>query len=202
MFIRTGEIIIFQSTLPVWAATYNGAKCHTPCYDFNPRCPCGQRPGRRIITIDSNLISIHAARVGSDFDNLLPFTVKLSISIHAARVGSDTGRQQRSTEQGYFNPRCPCGQRRIRAVVKPEECKYFNPRCPCGQRLVTVKKQDLTGISIHAARVGSDYLNSRIYRRTIGFQSTLPVWAATRVLYRIMSKNTFQSTLPVWAATV
>ena len=63
----------FQSTLPVWGATY--------------------LLGDDVI---SAYISIHAPRVGSDFDYAHAVLV-LTISIHAPRVGSDraAGHQQR-----------------------------------------------------------------------------------------------------------
>ena len=34
-----------------------------------------------------------------------------------------------------------------------------------------------------------------------GFQSTLPVWGATRCKRNLQGSETFQSTLPVWGAT-
>ena len=62
---------IFQSTLPVWGATVSGQ-----CRSF------------------SASISIHAPRVGSDFDDSSDVFVYL-ISIHAPRVGSDTRQEKR-----------------------------------------------------------------------------------------------------------
>ena len=79
-------------------------------------------------------------------------------------------------------------------------------------------------ISIHAPRVGSDPLASKIPTPRPSFQSTLPVWGATEIfrflrcgildfnprspcgerLYQMQSafvKSLFQSTLPVWGAT-
>ena len=55
----------------------------------------------------------------------------------------------------------------------------FNPRCPCGQRLEQYAWDDKANISIHAARVGSDYWDDSIIVDKDVFQSTLPVWAAT-----------------------
>ena len=57
---------VFQSTLPMRAATY-GVTIYKPRWeDFNPRCPCGQR---RFFLGEFNgffNISIHAAHAGSD----------------------------------------------------------------------------------------------------------------------------------------
>ena len=56
---------------------------------------------------------------------------------------------------------------------------YFNPRSPCGERL--------------SAQVSALVAQ--------GFQSTLPVWGATKPdIYPIILQE-FQSTLPVWGAT-
>ena len=57
------------------------------------------------------------------------------------------------------------------------------------------------GISIHAARVGSDASVAIYYTYILRFQSTLPVWAATSIHYNALLSGEFQSTLPVWAAT-
>ena len=55
----------------------------------------------------------------------------------------------------------------------------FNPRSPCGERpCPTLRKP-----------------------RKPGFQSTLPVWGATKSEAASKPSQTFQSTLPVWGAT-
>ena len=60
-------------------------------------------------------------------------TVEQLISIHAPRVGSDAGMRARKLFSTNFNPRSPCGERRVYA----EAIAVY-------------------GISIHAPRVGSD----------------------------------------------
>ena len=103
---------------------------------------------------------------------------------------------------------------------------YFNPRSPCGERLsTTVLLYEVDVISIHAPRVGSD--PSRVVGSVDGgiFQSTLPVWGATRCMWWaarpwmyfnprspcgerhtsrliLLKSRRFQSTLPVWGATI
>ena len=78
------------------------------------------------------------------------------ISIHAPRAGSDQGCTQSLCTAWYFNPRSPCGERRVGSVVitgvpfisihapragsdartKNALCDTddFNPRSPCGER--------------------------------------------------------------------
>ena len=56
-------------------------------------------------------------------------------------------------------------------------------------------------ISIHAPRVGRDESGDSIERLAQQFQSTRPVWGATRRRWRTCSARRFQSTRPVWGAT-
>ena len=192
---------LFQSTLPVWGATplesvqpagrpisihaprvgsdsssMRSRKCEL---DFNPRSPCGERPGQGRIPRPVLSISIHAPRVGSDvldlssshttslFQSTLPVWGATwcwllqwpypLISIHAPRVGSDH-------------------KQRVGEVLIPK-------------------------ISIHAPRVGSDPADCGAYKQDNHFNPRSPCgerprWALLRVSLRI-----FQSTLPVWGAT-
>ena len=126
---------------------------------FNPRSPCGER----LVTLGN------------------PEQLR-EISIHAPRVGSDYNAVGGNPRLCHFNPRSPCGERRFSVfthklfpifqstlpvwgatgvpvwsiVVKI----YFNPRSPCGERQNLVVKRAC---------------NSK-------FQSTLPVWGATRLV--------------------
>ena len=63
------------------------------------------------------------------------------ISIHAPRVGSDEAEAFTPEEMTYFNPRSPCGERRVRMRT-------------------AVQKRP---ISIHAPRVGSDSKDAQIF---------------------------------------
>ena len=56
-------------------------------------------------------------------------------------------------------------------------------------------------ISIHAPRVGSDFLLNVFVFYFPVFQSTLPVWGATFRATLYEPDGVFQSTLPVWGAT-
>ena len=147
---------------------------------FNPRSPCGERHDLALGYMPGEDISIHAPRVGSD-NHQLPFSWRSphfnprspcgerhaghthlvhgdTISIHAPRVGSDAKGRLIEIESADFNPRSPCGERLKRRERREGRHGDFNPRSPCGGR-----------------RNESFYAAS--YRR---FQSTLPVWGATR----------------------
>ena len=102
---------------------------------------------------------------------------------------------------------------------------HFNPRSPCGERRARHAVSLVNSlISIHAPRVGSDEGAARARAPDGRFQSTLPVWGATRRVRRAGAPwlisihaprvgsdgmvavvqphvGPFQSTLPVWGAT-
>ena len=133
--------------------------------NFNPRSPCGERQRNRINHAQGNIfqstlpvwgatwsesrvraavvISIHAPRVGSDFEQRLAaveeklfqstlpvwgatFVAWFSdagdpISIHAPRVGSDFSCLTALHGHIDFNPRSPCGERPVyRKAILPE----------------------------------------------------------------------------------
>ena len=79
---------IFQSTSSVWRTTAIFQRGSPSTYHFNPRPPCGGRPGDVVKAIREQTISIHVLRVEDD------------------RPG-----RQAPTPRRYFNPRPPCGGR-------------------------------------------------------------------------------------------
>ena len=125
------------------------------------------------------MISIHAPRAGSDpgMGTAGDFGI---ISIHAPRAGSDDHMRCNGTIPTNFNPRSPCGERRVnlpqpftaaiqfqstlpvRGATFSVDCSAntsgnFNPRSPCGERQsATALSLSTRGISIHAPRAGSD----------------------------------------------
>ena len=56
-------------------------------------------------------------------------------------------------------------------------------------------------ISIHASRMGCDFAAHLVMLVVSEFQSTHPVWDATRYCVKHSGYPTFQSTHPVWDAT-
>ncbi len=107
-----------------------------------------------------------------------PVSVR-AISIHALLAESDPGRLGRVGAWSHFNPRSPCGERRVfapRCLVSG----YFNPRSPCGER----------------PSVSSSHLLEQI------FQSTLSLRRATIPPNRERGgDHIFQSTLSLRRAT-
>ena len=167
---------------------------------FNPRSPCGERPA----------LCSAAYRVAA-------------ISIHAPRVGSDTGIGRVALHLTYFNPRSPCGERPTSELFKILLSLFQSTLPVWGATRLRLILACGTWISIHAPRVGSDknvLVNEMTYQISIHaprvgsdsirksggyiagqFQSTLPVWGATRAGGDVVPGSLFQSTLPVWGAT-
>ena len=109
--VRNGRLsdLIFQSTLPLRGATRRGDTQH-------------QRQG----------ISIHAPLAGSDpntvADAAKPKKFQSTLPLRGA-----TSRLGSLRRRPYFNPRSPCGERRLWLPFLPSLLD-FNPRSPCGER--------------------------------------------------------------------
>ena len=124
------------------------------------------------------------------------------ISIHAPRVGSDSCGVVRLADSSRFQSTLPVWGATYGVNNTLTQFIDLQPRPPCGERrTASVNGVDVTRISIHAPRVGSDLLALLLGLLVLLFQSTLPVWGATKEhgAFQILTK--FQSTLPVWGAT-
>ena len=134
--LRNAEL--FQSTLPVWGATWTPLSYRAMRSRFQSTLPVwGATMPRRVFT-DSSRISIHAPRVGSDvlpdkssrlpaiFQSTLPVwgaTQKTSPQSRPARFqstlpvwGATRRYRKRLRRPADFNPRSPCGERQQRCT--------------------------------------------------------------------------------------
>ena len=101
---------------------------------FNPRAPCGARPG----------FPDHAK------------TVK-GISIHAPRVGRDMVRRGETAAPAHFNPRAPCGARPRMHRQLSLPSIFQSTRPVWGATMFGIASiMPAAIISIHAPRVGRD----------------------------------------------
>ena len=77
-------------------------------------------------------------------------------------------------------------------MLREKAPRNFNPRAPCGARRLT-SSQRLTGkaISIHAPRVGRDTARATSAWSSPAFQSTRPVWGATLFRGRPCSRRSY-----------
>ena len=131
----SSSLPVFQSALPL-----RGATCHTrstplSLWDFNPRSPCGERLYSWGASASTFLFQSALPLRGATPWMMIPAFALSAISIRAPLAGSDNARTSCTSSCRYFNPRSPCGERRVHA---PQEQRYrcdFNPRSPCGERL-------------------------------------------------------------------
>ena len=113
---RVSVAWIFQSTRPMRGAT-GARQFKTRRYQhFNPRAPCGARLGLEVGQLALRQISIHAPHAGRDFGNEVMLPAGF-ISIHAPHAGRDGCITSRIAVQKNFNPRAPCGARRLSILI-------------------------------------------------------------------------------------
>ena len=149
----------FQSTRPLWGATFDLRGIRAGKYKFQSTRPLWGA------TSAGSMISAAGARfqstrplwgATSKSPSCRPHVV---ISIHAPLVGRDIKKLGRLySVQLNFNPRAPCGARPQGYLLGLDCSLYFNPRAPCGARRYSI------------------CLHGYYFR----FQSTRPLWGATR----------------------
>ena len=172
---------IFQSTRPVWGATDLLAQEYDTKNGFQSTRPVWGATIFVLLSFLAKKISIHAPRVGRDSEFRMDFVYFLNFNPRAP-CGARRRKISRSErhcifqstrpvwgatefqafenyQPKHFNPRAPCGARRERLLKRCVVRCYFNPRAPCG------------------ARPG--YVTNTF--DGLKFQSTRPVWGATRM---------------------
>ena len=173
---------------------------------------------------DVSTISIHAPRVGGDtycfvnsssmrlFQSTPPVWGATSlldgpdysayISIHAPRVGGDFSFLQPCPSRGLFQSTPPVWGATLSAWVTSPFYEYFNPRPPCGGRLPLFFIQFAQAlISIHAPRVGGDFLRRYVGNLLPDFNPRPPCGGRPSCKPCNSLSFGFQSTPPVWGAT-
>ena len=171
---------------------------------FNPRSPCGERPG----------VSTSTGMSVYKFQSTLPMrgATRPVFPLAASRThfnprspcGERPAFLHRHCIRKDFNPRSPCGERLLPAPRSscgapisihaphagsdlPFRAVFstgadFNPRSPCGERLDAGDHPDRPRISIHAPHAGSDVRPILRSDRAVQFQSTLPMRGATAMM--------------------
>ena len=154
--------------------------CKSPDPNFNPRSPCGERPGQAANAVLAMRISIHAPRVGSD--SAMNPSMLLPIA--------------------DFNPRSPCGER-LQPIQLEVQHHQFQSTLPVwGATLDSLLRNCILQISIHAPRVGSDTILQLTSASSVMISIHAPRVGSDLVASAGESTTSaFQSTLPVWGAT-
>ena len=153
---RTQRCSPFQSTRPLRGATFRRRSSLLICHLFQSTRPLRGATATEIACLVCSTISIHAPLAGRD------------------RIPPDIPHTRR-----YFNPRAPCGARRVDyAGIGGKQ-----------------------GISIHAPLAGRDRSTLLSPSPTTSFQSTRPLRGATSEITVIEPCYLFQSTRPLRGAT-
>ena len=105
---------------------------------------------------------------------------RILISTHAPRTGSDMLCSTQSKFSSYFNPRSPHGERPDLLATSVESLAIFQPTLPArGATLRRCRERNLSQISTHAPRTGSDGGTVSTSQKERIFQPTLPARGAT-----------------------
>ena len=130
-------------------------------WNFNPRAPCGARPGSEQAPGFENCISIHAPRAGRDIPQTMA-GMSPAIFQSTRPVRGATGERSHEPGQGHISIHAPRAGRDHLEGNRPEGWT----------------------ISIHAPRAGCDKLTGLVQGSNIIFQSTRPVRGATPIFPR------------------
>ena len=219
---RLGRSSIFQSTHPLRGATTDMRLPQQHLLDFNPRTPCGVRLCQWCKNSDADKFqSTHPLR-GATIA-LAQRKQAEAISIHAPLAGCDLRKPQPRKPQPNFNPRTPCGVRRVRCSATRRRTIFQSTHPLRGatpseelQTLPTAfqSTHPLRGatksepntftwgvISIHAPLAGCDLAVSRSSRRAANFNPRTPCGVRPESGNRRRQWEEFQSTHPLRGAT-
>ena len=177
---RGGRGDRFQSTRPIWGATSLCMPSTISSDTFQSTRPIWGATGALGRTSGAGPISIHAPHMGRDMILSRLFTMPLTFQSTRPIWGATCWNSICLCWQIYFNPRAPYG---ARPGWTPWmfQGRYFNPRAPYGARHVPGRDGLLdASISIHAPHMGRDQDGDYIALMTAQFQSTRPIWGATR----------------------
>ncbi len=116
-YFRSQSPRTFQSTGSVWSPTFRLFALFQRRLNFNPRAPCGARHQQQCVVALCEGISIHGLRVEPDVDGHEIDAFYMGISIHGLRVEPDKSLAKTLLEEKNFNPRAPCGARRVLVVL-------------------------------------------------------------------------------------
>ena len=188
---------------------------------FNPRPPCGGRPGirfRKCEPGDFNPRPPCGGRRGQ-----IDKATKYLISIHGPRVGADLSVPAVPSSWPHFNPRPPCGGRPPRPAP-PRASRGFQSTAPVWGPTVAAALVRLPAefqstapvwgpthafvwlpgtavISIHGPRVGADRCICSPFLQAAYFNPRPPCGGRRQAFPSSRCPVQFQSTAPVWGPT-
>ena len=145
----------FQPTRPLRGATQPATVFPASRSNFNPRAPCGARRDFQLFMKRLRKISTHAPLAGRDEQRGIQPKAG-EISTHAPLAGRDSRIYAPSQCVRYFNPRAPCGARRLLGWVSSWTSTFRSTRPLRGATIAPVATSESIEISTHAPLAGRD----------------------------------------------
>ena len=127
---------------------------------FNPRAPCGARQVTLQALVSYEDVSIHAPHAGRDLAAQAERIAAL-VSIHAPHAGRDLHRMRQALIFLSFNPRAPCGARQSPRPLQIEGMAFQSTRPMRGATYGKESAMVQLIVSIHAPHAGRDGATTR-----------------------------------------
>ena len=212
----------FQSTSSVWRTTLNDYRMATArlisihvlrveddiwinceitiTTNFNPRPPCGGRLPLTRLCGRGNVFQSTSSVWRTTADRYEMGIIR-EISIHVLRVEDDGGCPRAARPRRYFNPRPPCGGRRMVGTSQPYSSQFQSTSSvwrttPCGLSVIVE-----SSISIHVLRVEDDNGGMLDSASSSDFNPRPPCGGRPHALASLCRRGRFQSTSSVWRTT-
>ena len=131
----------FQSTPPVRGATMPFKYSLKCSLTFQSTLPVRGATAPQDALHHDGKISIHAPRAGSDLISYILSGVSRLFQSTLPVRGATDHRAHAYAPTRNFNPRSPCGERRVYICLKGWSFVDFNPRSPCGERRISGANQ-------------------------------------------------------------
>ena len=150
--------------------------------------------------VDVPRVSIHAPHAGRDAKLYVPYAGS-DVSIHAPHAGRDNSSLRRGSKPASFNPRAPCGARRLTATRQGRKPSFQSTRPMRGATPSLSSFGVPPHVSIHAPHAGRDVRLSAGGTGERGFNPRAPCGARLDHLHDTAPRPRFQSTRPMRGAT-
>ena len=170
--------------------------------NFNPRAPCGAR--RRCVYQLHKNNRFQSTRPVWGATIMFCEAHKDAHRFQSTRPvwGATLCERLLSTSTWYFNPRAPCGARLLVEFTAKITAIFQSTRPVWGATIFNSARLNYSGISIHAPRVGRDGKPIADSAPAPDFNPRAPCGARLFLTVATIGLGTkFQSTRPVWGAT-
>ena len=122
---------------------------------FNPRAPCGARPWS-IVVLRADWLFQSTRPVRGATAQIAEWAALTEVSIHAPRAGRDRPAWRGPALSPGFNPRAPCGARRLSVYSESGDNWFQSTRPVRGATSIVDSPFCRLNVSIHAPRAGRD----------------------------------------------